>query len=318
MKKTLLLPLAAAMVALQSPATQAADVSNHNAQPTQTNARHNGWLGVYIRPMPHALAVQLSNLMPAGEGILVAQVEPNSPAAKAGIQSNDILLSLNDQKLYSPAQLTRLVASSPVGSKVKIEVIRKGKVQIIDSEIGARDGQFAQAPRPNFRPPNAMQQPPRMPHQHAMPHPVPKMQAPALAWDSFESVVVKTLPDGRYHAEVSYKDKGNNNKKFIFEGNKEEIVQQIQQQKDLPQDKRAALLDALNLKPLDNIMPFQAPWMQGNPFNDPFFKNRGFDEFLRHDPFFNQQGAPFRSPYFQRFMNPQWQQPNQAAPFNQP
>jgi hypothetical protein len=330
MQKMKLLPLAAALLALNAPLAMAAGNAQDAPAQASVNQQHNGWLGVYIRPMPHALAVQLSALMPSGEGILVDQVEPNSPAAKAGIQPNDILLSFNEQKLYSPAQLTRLVASSNAGTRVKLQVVRKGKVETVESEIGQRPGagQFAQRPRQGFRPPLPQHhRAPMMQPQRPMPRAVPKIQSNALAWDSFESVLVNTLPDGRYHAEVSFKDANNDSKKFTFEGNKEEIVAQINKQKDLPADKREALLNALNMNPAEDLMPFNAPWMRGNPFDDPFFKNGGFDRFFQRDPFFNQpgfnhpgfnQGAPFRSPLFDRFMQPQWQQPNRPVPQNRP
>ena len=278
--------------------------------------------------------------MPSGEGILVDQVEPNSPAAKAGIQPNDILLSFNEQKLYSPAQLTRLVASSNAGVKVKFQVIRKGKLETVESEIGQRPGQFAQRPRTDFRPPMQQHRPPMMPQHRPQHRPqnqpqrpaVPKIESNALAWDSFESVLVNTLPDGRYHAEVSYKDGQNNEKKFTFEGKKEEIVEQINKQKDLPADKRKALLNALNMNPAEDLAHFNAPWMQGNPFDDPFFRNGGFDQFFNNDPFFNPRGyqlppqpdmprdfnprVPFNSPFFNRFMQPQWRQPAPPAEQN--
>ncbi len=330
MKKMKLLPLATALLALNTPLVMADSQSTADPVPSNINQQRNGWLGVYIRPMPHALAAQLSSLMPSGEGILVDQVEPNSPAARAGIKSNDILLSFNDQKLYSPAQLIRLVASSHAGTEVAFKVIRKGKVETVVSEIGQHPGHLAQRPRQNLRPQHRV---PKMPQHRPMPRPVPKIQSNALAWDSFESVVVNTLPDGRYHAEVSYKDASNDSKKFTFEGNKEEIIDQINQQKDLPADKRKALLDALNLNPAGEMAPFNIPWMQGNPFDDPFFKNGGFDQFFRRDPFFNPRGMPqqpgfaprdlnrdnpFPSPFMPHYGQPQWQVPGQMPPQNRP
>ena len=313
MKKTLLLPIAAAMLGLQSPLVLAQANTASTPATAAINQRHDGWLGVYIRPMPGALTAQLSGLMPSGEGILVAQVQPQSPAAKAGIEANDILLSLDGQKLYSPAQLTRLVASSKAGKQVDLKVIRHGKVIDIKAQIGQRADQGYQPPRPFFRPP-AMPQP----HFNTVPHRIPKIQphqTPALAWDSFESVEVKTLKDGRYHAAVSFKDKNNEVKNFTFEGKKEEIVQQIKQQKDLPDDKRTALLNALNMDVKPGKLPFKAPWLPGNPFNDPFFNNAPFDQSWWRDPFFSNGQNPFRGSFFNRFFAPQPPLPPQQRPW---
>ena len=293
------------MLTLQSPITTA-QLNSTSENQIQANPQRNVWLGVNTRPMPHVLATHLSELMPSGEGILVAEVENQSPAVKAGIQSNDILLSLDGQKLYSPAQLSALVASSHVGKQVTVQLIRKGKVISLKVDIGQRPDRF-QNPRSEFIPP--MMRSPLQGHQ-PVPRPVPKLQQQSLAWDSFESVEVKTLEDGRYHAAVSFKDQNNEVKNFTFVGKKEDIVKQINQQKDLPEQKREALLNALNMNQNKNFGQFNAPWMQGNPFNDPFFRNGPFDDSFLRDPFFNNAYPQFRSPFFNRFSHPQLQQQN--------
>jgi hypothetical protein len=293
------------MLILQSPITTA-QLNSSSENQVQANPQHNGWLGVTIRPMSRVLAMHLSELMPSGEGILVAEVENQSPAEKAGILSNDILLSLDGQKLYSPTQLSALVASSHIGKQVAIQLIRKGKLTTLKADIGQRPDRFQQ-PRRDFIPP--MMRTPLQSHQ-PVPRPVPKLQQQSLAWDSFESVEVKTLEDGRYHATVSFKDQNNEVKNFTFIGKKEEIVKQINQQKDLPGEKREALLNALNMNQNKNFGPFNAPWMQGNPFNDPFFRNGPFDDSFLRDPFFNNAYPQFRSPFFDRFTHPQPPQQN--------
>jgi hypothetical protein len=145
------------------------------------------------------------------------------------------------------------------------------------------------------------------PVQPVMPMPLQRMSPPhtsqanggkAHSWNSFESVQVRTLEDGRYHAEVSYKDEKDNMKRFTFEGKQEEIIQQINQQKDLPQEKKQALLNALNMKPDDlfNTHPFFnspmlfPPMFRGNPFNDPFFQ-QGFPMMPDYNSF-SQPSAP--------------------------
>ena len=106
---------------------------------------------------------------------------------------------------------------------------------------------------------------------------------------------VHTLPDGRYHAEVGYTDTGNESRQFSFEGTQEEIRDQIQKNTTLPDDKKQALLQALNLNPEAAL---RMPMFGDNPFNDPFFQASPFD-----DDFF-RGFAPMRLPpgfpsYFQ-------------------
>lgn len=233
-----------------------------------TNMNQSGWLGVTLAPVPAALAAQLSHVIPTGQGVLVGSVTPDSPAAKAGLQANDVLLTFNDQQLYSSAQLAGLVRGTSPQTNVQMNVVQKGQLKNIAVNITARPQQATS----NYQQP-FWQQIPGV--QNA-----PQNQAQNLAWDSFESVQVKTLPDGRYHAEVSYKDQSNENRNFTFEGEREEIIEQIKQQKDLPDDKKQALLNALNMQPgmlfpninrsLDQF--FQQPLFQQNPFDDPFFK----------------------------------------------
>ena len=47
-------------------------------------------------------------VLPKGQGVLVVQVTPDTPAAKAGLRPRDILVNYDDQKLYSPEQLIKL------------------------------------------------------------------------------------------------------------------------------------------------------------------------------------------------------------------
>lgn len=80
---------------------------------------------------------------------------------------------------------------------------------------------------------------------------------------------VHTLPDGRYHAGVSYLDEENNTMQFTFEGTRQEIREQIRTNTTLPDDKKQALLEALHLDP---GMSFRVPTLGDNPFHDPFFQ----------------------------------------------
>ena len=55
-------------------------------------------------------------------------VEPGSPAAKAGLRKNDIILKFNNQKIDSQHRLVDLVQGSKVGEKVTLEIWRQGKI----------------------------------------------------------------------------------------------------------------------------------------------------------------------------------------------
>jgi|GEM_PF-859715 len=94
------------------------------------------YLGVSTGPLPAALGAQLN--LPEGFGLLVEQVVPDSPAAKAGIQRYDVLKQLNDQQLAAPDQLAALVRSAGKDAEVSVTVVRKGTEQKLTVKVGER------------------------------------------------------------------------------------------------------------------------------------------------------------------------------------
>jgi membrane-associated protease RseP (regulator of RpoE activity) len=101
------------------------------------------WLGIAMEPVQDVVRAQLS--LAPGEGIVVNHVAPESPAAKAGLQPNDILLRFEDQILVEPAQLRKLIAMKKPGESVKLTYLRKGErkeatVTLVEHEIEPGDG----------------------------------------------------------------------------------------------------------------------------------------------------------------------------------
>ncbi len=90
-------------------------------------AQEIAWLGLSTEEASDALTSQLG-LQP-GEGLLVTYVAPDSPAAKAGLQKNDLLVEMDGQKLLLPMQLRKLVQMRKPGDKVAIAYYRGGKKQ---------------------------------------------------------------------------------------------------------------------------------------------------------------------------------------------
>jgi hypothetical protein len=82
------------------------------------------YLGVAVAPADPTLAVQLQ--LPEGRGLVVKVVEPDSPAAKAGLQQHDVLTKLEDQILIDPRQLAVLVRGHKEGEKITLTYMRAG------------------------------------------------------------------------------------------------------------------------------------------------------------------------------------------------
>jgi membrane-associated protease RseP (regulator of RpoE activity) len=92
------------------------------------------WLGLSAEEASDALASQLG-LQP-GEGLLVTYVATNSPAAKASLQKNDLLVEMDGQKLVLPGQLRKLVQMRKEGDKVVLTYYRGGKKQDTSATLG--------------------------------------------------------------------------------------------------------------------------------------------------------------------------------------
>jgi serine protease Do len=93
-----------------------------------------GWLGVTIQRITPELEEKLN--LEDDNGALVADVTSGGPAYKAGIERGDVIISFDGQEISEMKELPYLVASTPVGKVVKVEVIRRGKHKSLEVKIG--------------------------------------------------------------------------------------------------------------------------------------------------------------------------------------
>jgi serine protease Do len=104
-----------------------------------------GWLGVQVQELTPEIAGSLG--LPNKDqpkGALVAEVQPNSPAAKAGVHQGDVIVKFNGQDVEKLRDLPRLVAETPAGKSVDIEVWRDRQTQDLQTTIAALKGQDKQ------------------------------------------------------------------------------------------------------------------------------------------------------------------------------
>jgi serine protease Do len=94
----------------------------------ETGTVTRGWLGVLIQEVTRELADSFGMSRPTGA--LVAQVQPDSPAEKAGFRTGDVILRFNGMDVPRSSALPPIVGRTPVGSAVDVDV-RRGDEEIV-------------------------------------------------------------------------------------------------------------------------------------------------------------------------------------------
>jgi len=93
-----------------------------------------GWIGVQIRPVTADIADSLG--LKKAEGALVAEPQANGPAAKAGIESGDVITAVNGETVKDARELARTIGSLAPGASVKLNVLHKGQEKVISLSLG--------------------------------------------------------------------------------------------------------------------------------------------------------------------------------------
>ncbi|MGB1187543.1 MAG: DegQ family serine endoprotease [Cycloclasticus pugetii] len=88
-----------------------------------------GWLGVRIQDVTRELAESFE--MDKPQGALVAQIVPDSPAEKAGIQVGDVIISFNGESISRSSSLPPLVGAANIKNKARVTVIRNKKTKVL-------------------------------------------------------------------------------------------------------------------------------------------------------------------------------------------
>ena len=111
-------------------------VANVVDQLREFGTTRRGWLGVKIQPVTEDLAAALG--MDAPSGALVAELL-DGPAAEAGMQRGDVILTFDGQDVPSSRDLVLMIANTPSDTKVVLGVLRKGEMQIVEVELASRE-----------------------------------------------------------------------------------------------------------------------------------------------------------------------------------
>jgi serine protease Do len=104
------------------------------AQLREKGSVTRGWIGVQIQPVTPDIADGLG-LKKAG-GALVSEPQPNSPAAKAGIQSGDVITSVDGTAITDARELARRIGTMAPGTSVKLGVVSQGQEKTVTLTLG--------------------------------------------------------------------------------------------------------------------------------------------------------------------------------------
>ncbi len=93
-----------------------------------------GWLGVYIQNITPDLAKALD--LKSTKGVLVGKVEKDSPAERAGLAEEDVILAFNGKDLDNATELSTWVASSSPSERIDLKILHDGNEKMVEVELG--------------------------------------------------------------------------------------------------------------------------------------------------------------------------------------
>jgi serine protease Do len=111
----------------------------------ETGSVVRGYLGVQIQPVTPEIAEGLG--IKETQGALVAEVQPDTPAAKAGVKAGDVVLTVNGTAIKDARELSRRIASLKPGESVKLGLSRDGKERVVEVTLSQLPDKRAEQPK---------------------------------------------------------------------------------------------------------------------------------------------------------------------------
>ena len=99
-----------------------------------------GWLGVGLAEVTPERAKALR--LKGESGLEITHVDENSPASKAGLKENDVILEVGGQKIEEGEQFARTIGETSPGTKVTLGIWRNGSKQNVTATLESRPGQY--------------------------------------------------------------------------------------------------------------------------------------------------------------------------------
>lgn len=116
----------------------------------QSGEVKRGWIGIRVQPNSKNLARSLN--LKDSQGIIVSGISENGPAAKAGLQAGDVIISLGQTEINSCKDFSRLIAEMPSGSEAQLVIWRNQEIEPITVKVENMPKSPKAAPREQVKP----------------------------------------------------------------------------------------------------------------------------------------------------------------------
>lgn len=94
------------------------------------------WIGIVGQTVNEETAGQLG--VPVAKGALITEAQADGPAARAGMQKNDVIVSIDDKEITSMEDVTSVLAQHTPGDRIKVTYVRGGDSHEVEVELGKR------------------------------------------------------------------------------------------------------------------------------------------------------------------------------------
>ena len=115
-------------------------------QLVESGSVRRAYLGVIIQPVTQPLAEQFH--VKVHQGVVVTEVRPDSPAAKAGLKTGDIVLRFAGRDVSGPRELQGLVEQTRIGNTAPLLILRDGKQMTLNVTTAELPSETATAEKP--------------------------------------------------------------------------------------------------------------------------------------------------------------------------
>ncbi len=122
-------------------------VKNVVAQLREKGSVTRGWIGVQIQPVTPEIADSLG--LKKATGALVSEPQANSPAAKAGIESGDVITSVDGNSIADARELARKIGTMAPGTSVKLSLVHQGQEKTVTLTLGTLPSEHQASNQPN-------------------------------------------------------------------------------------------------------------------------------------------------------------------------